>query len=121
MTDVLCYFHGMKLFSLNETPFAPVSHDPGLKKQVLMGGDVLPGLRHISHINLLEGSRAVEHDHPDAYEVFYCMGGKVLFKVGGREVPLSSGQLLIVEPGERHSIEDTPEEAELLYFMSMKA
>jgi hypothetical protein len=31
----------MKLFSLNETPYEPVSHDPGLKKKVLMR-DILP-------------------------------------------------------------------------------
>lgn len=106
----------MKRSSLDEAPFEPVSHDPDLKKQVLLREGVLPGIRYVSHIVLAPGSRAGEHAHPEGSEVFYCVRGEVRFRVGGRDLALGAGQFLVVEPGERHSIEDAPEEAEMLYF-----
>lgn len=107
----------MKLYSLNETPLKPVSHDPALKKKVIMGSGVLPCVRHVSHIVLETGSKAAVHEHENASEVFYCIRGKVRFRINGQDTLLSKDQLLIVESGDIHSIEETPEETELLYLM----
>ena len=107
----------MKLFSLRDTPYTPISHDPALKKQILVPDKVLPGIWHISHIILPTGSRVVKHEHRDASEVFYCIKGNVKFRINGKAIALMGGQCLVVEPGEPHSIEDTPAETELVYFM----
>lgn len=107
----------MKLFSLSDTPYMPISHDPALKKQVLVPDNVLPGIWHISHINLPAGSKVAKHEHQDASEVFYCIKGTVNFRINEKDIDLGSGQCLVVEPGEPHSIEDTPAETELVYFM----
>jgi mannose-6-phosphate isomerase-like protein (cupin superfamily) len=98
-------------------PYMPVSHDPSLKKKILVPDKVLRCIRHISHIVLPEGSRASLHEHREASEVFYCIRGSVRFRIKGTDIDLREGQCLIVEPGEHHSIEDTPEETELVYFM----
>ena len=70
----------MKLFSLDETPYEPVSHDPGLKKKVLTRG-TLPHVKHISQIILQPGDSASEHIHTDDIEVFYCIRGNAEFLI----------------------------------------
>jgi len=105
----------MKLFSLNTTPFEPVSHDPELKKKVLTR-DAFPYVRHISHVILPSGSSMSEHSHSDDSEVFYCIRGNAVFSVNRKSIPVKKGHLLIIEPGELHSITKIIEETELLYF-----
>lgn len=104
----------MKLFSLHETPYEPVSHDPGLKKKVL-ARDVLPSVKHISHIILQPGDSVSEHSHSDYVEVFYCIRGDAVFFINRKSVSIRKGHLLFVEPGETHSIQKVNEETELLY------
>jgi mannose-6-phosphate isomerase-like protein (cupin superfamily) len=104
----------MKLFSLNETPYEPVSHEPGLKKRVL-AKDILPSVKHISHIILQPGNSASEHSHSDYVEVFYCIRGDAVFSIKGENISIRKGHLLFVEPGEIHSILKVNEETELLY------
>jgi quercetin dioxygenase-like cupin family protein len=106
----------MKHYSRTRIPFEPVSHDPELKKQVLLREGLLPGLGNLSHIVLAPGSRASEHIHAEGYEVFYCIRGKLRLTVNGEEVLLQAGECLVVEPREVHSIDDTFVETELLYF-----
>jgi quercetin dioxygenase-like cupin family protein len=105
----------MKLYSKDASPLEPVTHDPDLTKKVLFRSGVLPGIEHLSVIRLPAGSRASEHEHADDYEVFYATEGEVVFRVGGRDVTLSAGQCLVVEPGEPHSVLETNSEAELVY------
>jgi len=104
----------MKLFSLDETLYEPVSHDPGLKKKVL-ARDILPCVSQISHIILQPGSSVSEHLHNDYFEVFYCIRGNAVFLIKGESVSIKKGHLLIVEPKEPHTIPDVIEETELLY------
>jgi mannose-6-phosphate isomerase-like protein (cupin superfamily) len=104
----------MKLFSLNEIPYEPVSHDPGLKKKVL-AKNTLPFVSQISHFILQPGTSVSVHSHSDYFEVFYCIRGTSVFLIKGENVPIKKGHLLIVEPGEPHAI-DVIEETELLYF-----
>jgi len=109
----------MKLFSLDETLYEAVSHDPGLKKKVLTR-DPLPHIRHISHIILHPGDNASEHTHADDVEGFYCIRGNAEFLIKGQKVFLRKGQLLLIEPGEVHSIPKINEDTELLYFRVAK-
>jgi mannose-6-phosphate isomerase-like protein (cupin superfamily) len=104
----------MKLFSLDGTLYEPVSHDPGLKKKVL-ARDALPFVSQISHIILQIGSSVSEHLHNDYFEVFYCIRGNAVFLIKGERVSIKKNHLLIVEPGETHSIPDVIEETEFLY------
>ena len=105
----------MKLFSLHDTPFEPISHDPQLKKKVLTR-NTLPYIKHISHAILPPGSAVSEHSHVDGAEVFYCIRGKAAFFINGETAIIMKGHLLIIEPGELHSIGEILEETELLYF-----
>jgi mannose-6-phosphate isomerase-like protein (cupin superfamily) len=107
----------MKLISLDEAPFEPVSHDPGLEKQVLVGPGALPHIKSISHMELGPGDRASTHSHENAYEVFYGINGRVDFIIEDTPVSLTEGTCLVVEPGEAHSIAGAREGSRMLYFM----
>jgi quercetin dioxygenase-like cupin family protein len=105
----------MKLFFLDETPYEPVSHDPGLKKRVLTRG-TLPCVRHVSHIILQTVDSASEHAHTDDIEVIYCIRGEAEFLIEGEHISIRKGHLLFIESGEVHSIPRVNKETELLYF-----
>ncbi|MEW6054265.1 MAG: cupin domain-containing protein [Nitrospirota bacterium] len=106
----------MKLFSLNETLFEPVSHDPQLKKRVITRG-TLPCVTHVSHIILQPGFTVSAHTHHQEYEVMYCIRGKASMTVNGEEVIIAKGNLMYAEPGDSHSFDEILEETELLYFV----
>lgn len=108
----------MKLFHLNDISFEPVSHNPELKKQVLIKENI-SCVRNFSRIVFKPGESASEHMHEDAYEIFYCVRGEVIFRVSGREVSLIGGGCIVIEPGEPHSTRAITE-AELLYFFAFK-
>lgn len=110
----------MKLMHLDKTPFEPVSHDPSLRKQVLAGDGILRGIRNVSHIVLQPGSTVGTHSHDIGSEVFYCIRGRLMVEVAGREIELRPGDLLIVEPYEKHSFTRVHDETELLYFFVNK-
>jgi len=105
----------MKLFSLNETPNEPISHDPQLRKKVIARNQ-LPCLKHISHVILPPGSKVSEHSHPDGAEIFYCIRGEAVFLIKGERFFIKRGHLLIIELGELHSIPEIIEETEMLFF-----
>jgi len=105
----------MKFYSLDSSPYKPVSHDPDLRKRVLMEERHLC-VKHISHISLEPGNSARPHIHPSESEIFYCIKGKALFKVMGKDVAMERGSCLVIEAGEEHSIDKVIEETELLYF-----
>jgi quercetin dioxygenase-like cupin family protein len=107
----------MKFLPLDEAPFQPVSHDPKLKKKVLISPGTLPHIAAISHIELNSGDTAVSHRHDDAYEVFFGIEGRVEFVVEETHVGLVEGSCLVVEPGETHSIRDAAKGSRMVYFL----
>ena len=106
----------MKLFSLDKTPYDPVSHDPQMKKRVLTR-DSLPCVRHISHIILKPGNAVSQHAHHEEYEVFYCIRGTAVMTVNGEKMTITQGDLMYAEPGDSHAFDEIIEETELIYFV----
>jgi quercetin dioxygenase-like cupin family protein len=78
--------------------------------------NTLPYVKHVSHVIFSPGSKISGHAHADGAEVFYCIRGKAAFSINGETVVIMKGHLLIIEPGELHSIDEIIEETELLYF-----
>jgi mannose-6-phosphate isomerase-like protein (cupin superfamily) len=106
----------MKLFSLDETPYEPVSHDPLIKKRVIARG-TLPCVKHVSHIILKPGNTVSKHAHHEEHEVFFCIRGIAIMTVNGEKVTITKGDLMFAEPGDSHSFDEIIEETELLYFL----
>ncbi len=105
----------MRHIRLDDIPPEPVSHDPTLKKQVMLGDSILPGMRNFSHIVLPPGQKVQEHSHENGFEVFYCIRGEVRFTVNGTEIVMKGEECLVVEPNEAHELMPI-EETEFVYF-----
>lgn len=110
----------MKISRLDELPFAPVSHDPELKKKVLVNPGIIPHLIAMSHARFMKGQNASAHKHVDAFEVFYGISGRFDFAVENKTVPLTKNTCLIVEPGEVHSLVTAENNSEMIYFLLKK-
>lgn len=108
----------MILTSVEEAPLVPVSHDPQLKKRVLLGKGAIPHIKAVSYIEMNPGDTASSHRHEDDYEFFFGLGGRIDFVVEGRDVPLVEGACLLVEPGEVHSIKGAARGSRMLYFQT---
>lgn len=107
----------MRLVSLADLPEEGVSHDPEIRKQVLLRGGDVPHLTALSRARFGPGQATTRHAHADMHEVFFVQEGTGAIRVEGAEHPLSPGVCVVVEPGEAHEVACTgPEELVLLYF-----
>lgn len=95
----------MKRYRLNQLPDVREGHFLSgiLPGRYLCQGALSykqPGFRTHSH----EGAGGDDrHVHADA-EVFVLLQGKAVMEVDGERVPLVTGDLLVVEPGEDHHL-----------------
>lgn len=107
----------MKRVSLADVPEEGVSHDPEVKKRVLLRGGDVPRLTNFSRAVFRPGQGARAHAHADMSEVFFVERGEGLMRVGGSEHSLAPGVCVAVAPGEEHEIvNDGAGELVLLYF-----
>ena len=107
----------MKIVSLADIPEEGVSHNPEIKKQVLLARGLVPHLTNFSRSRLSPGQVARAHKHAGMYEVFFVESGTGVIKVDDLEQPLQRGVCIAVEPGEAHEIvNDGADDLVLIYF-----
>ncbi|MDT7540183.1 MAG: hypothetical protein QOE33_87 [Acidobacteriota bacterium] len=107
----------MRKVSLANIPEEGVSHNPEIKKQVLLRRGDVPHLTNFSRSRLASGQTASAHAHADMHEVFYVESGAGLMKINDEELRLERGVCVAVSPGERHEITNTGEaDLVLCYF-----
>jgi quercetin dioxygenase-like cupin family protein len=96
------------------------SHNDTVKRKALLR-DADTGLgSNILSMNeayLEPGQGVEEHQHRDAEEVFFILSGQGVMLVDGQPVPLTAGNLLLIEPGERHLLSNNG--ADLLTFITI--
>jgi len=64
-----------------------------------------------------EEIQSVEHIHKTMVEYFYLIDGQMLISVEGNSYPMERGDLVVVEPGERHHIVRHSDDIQLLLLM----
>ncbi|MFL6228038.1 MAG: cupin domain-containing protein [Pyrinomonadaceae bacterium] len=107
----------MKKVSLTDVPEEGVSHDPQIKKRVLLRRGDLPHLTNFTRSRLAPGQVARAHAHADMHEVFYVESGDGVMKIDIAELRLAGGVCVAVAPGEHHEIRNTgATDLVLLYF-----
>jgi mannose-6-phosphate isomerase-like protein (cupin superfamily) len=94
----------MKLTSLTSVPTQSVSHNPEIKKWVLLDSTDLPHLTNFSQARFAPGQVANGHRHGDMYEVFFVESGTGQMLIDGTPYPLEPGTCIAVEPGETHEV-----------------
>lgn len=103
--------------SLNELPEQPVSHNPQIKKKVMLKLGDLPHLTNFSQARFAPGQSAPAHAHQDMSEVFFVETGVGTIYVDGKAYALVPGNCVAVEPGEVHEVVNTgTSELILTYF-----
>jgi len=107
----------MKVTSLASLPQESVSHDPRIKKQVILRRGQVPHLMSFSRSSMSPGQSTTPHTHADMVEVFLVQSGQGVLTVDGQNVTLSPDICATIEPGETHEIScDGDEPLVLLYF-----
>ena len=107
----------MKRISLAQLPHEGVSHDPQIRKQVMLRRGDAAHLTGFSRATLLPGQIAHAHEHRDMCEVFFVESGAGSITIDGAQHRLERGVCVLVEPAERHEItNDGSSELVLIYF-----
>ena len=107
----------MKLTSLNDLPQEAVSHNPEIKKKVMLQFGDLPHLTNFSQARFAPSQSAAAHAHQDMCEVFFVESGSGLIRINGKEYPLLPGSCVAVEAGEVHEVVNNgTDELVLTYF-----
>ncbi|MCC5900119.1 MAG: cupin domain-containing protein [Phormidium sp. BM_Day4_Bin.17] len=107
----------MKHHSLTQIPSEGVSHNPNIRKQVMLRNGDLPHLTNFSQARFAPGQVAPGHSHDNMSEVFFVESGSGTITIDGQAYPLEPGTCVAVDIGEVHEIANTGEgELVLTYF-----
>lgn len=107
----------MKHLSLNNIPPEGVSHNPNIRKQVMLRNGDLPHLTNFSQARFAPGQIAPGHSHDNMSEVFFVESGSGSITIDGQVYPLEPGTCIAVDVGEVHEIANsTDSELVLTYF-----
>jgi quercetin dioxygenase-like cupin family protein len=107
----------MKQTALSQIPEESVSHNPEIKKKVMLRLGELPHLTNFSQARFAPGQAAAAHAHSDMCEVFFVESGTGVITVNGQPYGLEAGVCIAVEPGEVHEvINQGADELVLTYF-----
>jgi quercetin dioxygenase-like cupin family protein len=107
----------MKKSDITEITPTPTSHDLDVYKQTIISNGQIPNLTTFGLVKLKPNQNISSHSHPTMYEIYYITKGSAKFFVNGIECNLSTGQSIIIEPGEIHYTNNISEtDCEWLYF-----
>lgn len=107
----------MKIVSLAELPEEGVSHNPAIKKQVMLRRGDVPHLTNFSRSTLAPGQTAHMHRHTGMAEVFFVVSGEGEMRIDAATESLRAGTCIAVEAGEAHEISNTgAADLVLIYF-----
>lgn len=110
----------MKIISLSNLPEEGVSHNPEIKKKVMLRAGEIPHLSTFSQARFRSGQVADVHAHDAMYEVFFVEEGEGIIRVENKEYRLEEGVCIVVEPGEVHEITNTMSTELVLTYFGLK-
>ena len=97
----------MKVSAINSTKEADVSHNPNIKKHVLVSKGEINHIENFSRAVFPPGEIAHAHSHSDMTEVFFVESGQGVILVNEKPFPLKAGVCVTVEPKEMHELRNT--------------
>jgi mannose-6-phosphate isomerase-like protein (cupin superfamily) len=123
MVNANCFkepWAAVKITSLSAVPEDSVSHNPAIKKRVMLRQGDIPPLTNFSQARFAPGQVADGHCHRDMAEVFFVESGQGTITIDGRPQPLTSGVCVLVEPGEHHEVTNTGTDELILTYFGIK-
>ncbi len=110
----------MKIVQLDGLAQEEVSHNPAIKKRVMLGPGDVPGVTNFSQARFEPGHVAPAHEHADMHEVFLIEAGRGVIRVDAQEHSLEPGVCVAVKPGERHELANTGQEDLVVTYFGVK-
>ena len=111
----------MKITSLKQLPMESVSHNPAIKKQVMLRMGDLPHVTNFSQARFQSGQVAQAHTHADMHEVFFVEAGEGAIAIDGITHALTPGVCVAVAPYETHEVSNTGDEELVLTYFGLRA
>lgn len=97
----------MKIVSLKDIKAEGVSHDPEIRKQVMIRNGNVPRLTSFSRAVFKPGQKITKHKHADMHEIFLIESGNGVIRIDGKDHKIRKGNCITVEPGDEHEIRNT--------------
>ncbi len=110
----------MKIASLGDIDEVGVSHNPEIKKKILIANGQIPHLTQFSRVIFQAGQIAGSHTHQDMYEIFNTERGTGEIKIDNHKYNLTEGTCVTVEPGEAHEVTNTGKNDLILTIVGME-
>lgn len=110
----------MKLTALHILPDQAVSHNPKIRKKVMLQAGDLPHVTNFAQAQFAPGQVAAAHSHRDMCEVFFVTAGTGKIEINGNNYELQPGVCVAVEPGEVHEVTNTGQETLVLTYFGIQ-
>lgn len=110
----------MKITNLHQVSAQEVSHNPEIKKKVMLSFGDLPHLTNFSQATFAPGQLASNHCHQDMSEVFFVESGSGIICINQQKFTLTPGTCIAVEAGEYHEIINTGDTELVLTYFGIK-
>ncbi len=111
----------MKTVSLSNLPEEGVSHNPEIKKKVMLRGGEISNLTSFSQAYIKPDQVVCAHAHNDMYEIFLVEAGAEIIRVEVEEYKIGKVICIVVEPREVHDIVNTDSTDLLLTYFELKS
>lgn len=111
----------MKVTALHQLPIESVSHNPAIKKQVMLRMGDLPHLTNFSQARFQPGQVAKAHAHEDMHEVFFVESGTGTMAINNTSHALTPGTCIAVAPYESHEVANTGTTELVLTYFGLRA
>lgn len=110
----------MKIIRFEDALWSAVSHNPNIKKRLLLDDGEIPHITTLSQAVFRPGDIADAHAHEDMAEVFMVTSGSGSMRINGREYPLHSNVVVVAEPHDTHEIANTGTENLVLTYFGVR-
>jgi len=110
----------LKITSIHSTEKSAVSHNPKIKKHVLIANGEIENITNFSEAIFPPGETAYAHTHRDMTEIFFIKSGNGTISVNERAILLDEGMCVTVEPNEVHEIINTGTEDMVVMCIGIK-
>jgi mannose-6-phosphate isomerase-like protein (cupin superfamily) len=109
----------MKVINIEDVPWSSISHNPAVKKRVLLDDKALSGITTLSQAVFHPGDVASAHAHEDMAEVFMVTSGSGTIRLNDREYALNPDVVVVAEAHDTHEILNTGNEDLILTYFGV--
>lgn len=110
----------MKRIALDNLPEESVSHNPAIKKKVMLRLGDLPHLTNFSQARFAPGQRAAAHAHSDMCEVFFVESGRGRIVINDLDYLLLPGVCIAVDAQEMHEVQNIGDDELVLTYFGLR-